>query len=876
MSATRWFFSVQERYEETPEGVVLIFTVVERPIVQKVEFIGNKGVKTKYLVAWTGLKVGSPFDHYANREAVSRIEREYKEKGYYFIKVNLVKGGEPGEREVIFRINEGPKVRVQHRTFEGNKFWSDGSLRKNLQSKEAFLTFFGGFYNPDLIPGDVEAVKQFYRSVGFFDVKVEATPRFSPDKASVDLHFTINEGVQYKVREIRFQGNDVIPTKRLQEDSKLQAGQYYSFHLLSKDVKRMLGYYGDMGHFFASVNPVPHFTEQTGIVDLVFEIDEDRPRYVRNINVAYDGDFPHTKHTVVLDRMLVAPGDLADPDLIRRSKSRLSGSGLFEPGVVFEPVPVDPEQESFASTSSYHNFARGQDPGHGQYDAWTDRFARLTRQSGYYTAIGVYPWLPESSEEVASEEAPTDDSQKVADESLQQSEGQTSRDEQPVRQEQSSVAPPAAPTAAPSGAGQSRYFEAVAMSGHAGVLAGDSGTDTEYVAASRPVTSDSKTQDEEHPSFTETLAMRTDAGGGADRDPSLVHASFRTVHPVEFFEDMPIAFLSPSTPDPDAPVIRAQSPGQMYDPATPRPTDPILEGSPYRQQFETIPPGWVDLNVRATEGRTGRLMFGAGINSDAGLVGSFVWDETNFDLFNPPTTFADIIEGRAWRGGGQRFRAEAAPGDIVSRYALSWTDPYFLYSDYSLTLSGFYFNRFYPDWKEDRVGGRIGVGRQLTTEWSVNGALRLEEVDLSNPTVPTPAVLTEALGTSFLSTVRVSATHDTRDMAIMPGEGHYFDVGYEQAFGDFVYPRAEAEFRQYYTLYNRPDGSGRQVLTLAGNVGWSGDDTPIFERYYAGGFQSFRGFSFRGVTPEAELSRPGVYGRCWVRLNTEYLLRRMT
>ena len=39
------------------------------------------------------------------------------------------------------------------------------------------------------------------------------------------------------------------------------------------------------------------------------------------------------------------------------------------------------------------------------------------------------------------------------------------------------------------------------------------------------------------------------------------------------------------------------------------------------------------------------------------------------------------------------------------------------------------------------------------------------------------------------------------------------------------------------------------MLTLAGALGWAGDDTPVFERYFAGGFQSFRGFRFRGVTP---------------------------
>jgi len=119
---TRWFFDVQERIDETPNGYVLVFEVKERPIVQRVQYIGNKKVKLKHLEAWTGLKAGSAFDYVANQEAVRRIEQEYKDKGYYFVEVKLLKGGKPGDREVVFKITEGPKVQVKERNFTGNVF----------------------------------------------------------------------------------------------------------------------------------------------------------------------------------------------------------------------------------------------------------------------------------------------------------------------------------------------------------------------------------------------------------------------------------------------------------------------------------------------------------------------------------------------------------------------------------------------------------------------------------------------------------------------------------------------------------------------------------------------------------------------------------
>jgi len=774
LMSTRWFFNVKERLDETPEGLILVYTVHEKPIVQSVEFRGNKKVKLKHLKAWTGLKAGSPFDARANQEAVNRIEREYKDKGYFFVRVKLLKGGSAGDRDVVFQIDEGPKVQVKERTFEGNKFWSNGDLRKNLVSKEAFL-IFGGIYNPDTIPADIEALKGYYRNVGFFDVEVTGKPLFSRDRSDVNLHFTITEGRRYKVREIRFEGNGTMATHRLKGGSKLNDGDYYSAYPLAKDVRRMLGYYGEKGHFFATVNPVPHFIEEPGIVDLVFEIDEDRPRYVRDININFDGDHPHTKQTVALDRLQIQPGDLADPARINRGRSRLNGSQLFEPGIGFQFDPVEPGQSGLTADSRTY---RAQGSGFG--GDWTQQFQNAT----------LHAASQEASRDYALQ---TPDNDATGDDTTGKS-----------------------------------------ASGH-GVASNRRTPDPLPAKPQRP-----RHQREVEPATQPPAKLEHNVAHPVYESE---YMGFRSVAPSQFFSVEPVTFET-SCQENEEPIVRAQSPGQV-----PQRHDAILDGSPYQGQFKELQPGWLDINVNAAEGRTGRLMFGAGVNSNSGLVGSFVWDESNFDILRPPTSFADIIEGRAWRGAGQRFRIEAAPGNQVSRYAVSWTDPYFLYTDYSLGVSGFYFNRFYPDWTEDRVGGRVSIGKQFTPEWSGALALRLEDVEMKNPRTPTPAIVLPLIGSNFLSTVRGSVTHDTRDSSMMPTEGHYLDGGYEQAFGDFSFPKLEADLRQYFTMYSRPDGTGRHVLTLAGNIGWSGNDTPVFERYFAGGFQSFRGFSYRGVTP---------------------------
>jgi outer membrane protein insertion porin family len=96
---------------------------------------------------------------------------------------------------------------------------------------------------------------------------------------------------------------------------------------------------------------------------------------------------------------------------------------------------------------------------------------------------------------------------------------------------------------------------------------------------------------------------------------------------------------------------------------------------------------------------------------------------------------------------------------------------------------------------------------------------------------------------------KLGLINDTRDSAFLPTQGHYIDVSGEQVTGTFDYSRVEAEFREYYLLRERPDHSGRHVLSYSVALGYLTEDAPIYDRFYAGGSTSFRGFDFRGASP---------------------------
>ena len=250
-------------------------------------------------------------------------------------------------------------------------------------------------------------------------------------------------------------------------------------------------------------------------------------------------------------------------------------------------------------------------------------------------------------------------------------------------------------------------------------------------------------------------------------------------------------------------------------------------------------------------------MFGVGVNSDAGVVGSIVLDEQNFDIMRWPTGWEDIRTATALRGAGQQFRIEAVPGTEVQRYVINFREPYLFNSRVSFGVSGFFFDRRYRDWDEQRFGGRVSLGYQFTPSLSGSVSLRGEKVKVDDPQEPTPPELLEVLGDNDVYSVKVQLNHDTRDSSFLPTEGHSIELAFEQAFGTYDFPVVTAEARQYFLVHERPDRSGRHVFSLGGRVGFAGTDTPIFEHFFAGGFSTLRGFDFRGASPQKSGIRIG-------------------
>ena len=264
---------------------------------------------------------------------------------------------------------------------------------------------------------------------------------------------------------------------------------------------------------------------------------------------------------------------------------------------------------------------------------------------------------------------------------------------------------------------------------------------------------------------------------------------------------------------------------------------------------DSIQPGILDLDVTIPQTQSQRIAIGATYGSDNSLVGQFMFDEKDFDIRAWPRRVQDTFGRQAWRGGGQHLRIEAVPGNELQRYLVSWSNPYFRNSDYSLAVSGYLFDRQYFDYDEQRVGGRVGVGRQLSDFLSINYGLRMESVTIDNSRVGTSPQLNADLGTNNLFLGSIGLVYDSRVYPYLTGVGSYLSLKFTQAFGDYTYSRGDIDYRRTQTIYQRPDGSGRHLIEYRTNLGFTGSDTPVFENYIAGGMTSLRGFEFRGVSP---------------------------
>jgi len=894
LASRGWFVDVQPTYEQTAAGRIVTFQVVERPVIRYVEYVGNKKIRTKKLERETDLKIDGPVDPYAVEDARRKIIELYRRSGFNDVQVTILEGNKPTDQGVVFVINEGMPQKIWKVVFEGNSFASDGQLRTKIQSKRPIMFLFKGHLDRELIDADVDRVTAYYRSFGYFQAKVGRIIEFDDQGKWATLRFVVHEGPRYQVENVSFLGNKLFSSESLAMGMTLPSGQPFEQAKMNADVEWLKLLYGSQGYVFADIRADIVYLEEPGKVNLLYKIEEGRRWRIGNIYVHINGDNPHTKIQTALNRLSFRSGEIADIREIQASERRLRASGLFlndpargiAPKISFNiPELTDTElagpgfrgqspddwgtaggsacaAASGPPVAASPELIAPPDDRHSGRGRTSIRTYKLPPPPGFIPTddqIDLHLCLLVSEEPTQETESGADGGEAGAASMPAYSGGEQPGGPQPystagrvheVRRFPYDEPVPHNPYQHLTIRTQSPYQapppSAQASGPYGGQAVGATGPDASppgsspYAVRQAAVTASAQgTQpvapaqytapQSSNPAFGPppmsappppggTVPGTTYAPGGAVPGPPPVYGS-----------------APPLTPDPRITPVAPLSPSA---PVSPYPADPFTPLDPT-----------TDIDVVVSEAPTGRLMLGVAVNSDAGLMGQFSLDEQNFDWRRPPTSWDDFVSGRAWRGGGQRFRIEAAPGTEVQRYLVSWQEPYLLDTPVSLGLSGSFFNRRYRDWDEERLGGRVSLGYQwVENDLSAAVSYRGESIEISDISTPI-AELTEVLGDNSLHGFKLTIANDTRDSPFLATEGHFLQLELEQVIGSFDYPRAIVEGRKYFLLRERPDHSGRHVLTASTRVGFTGSNTPIYENFFAGGFSTLRGFEFRGASP---------------------------
>ncbi|MGO9470862.1 MAG: outer membrane protein assembly factor [Isosphaeraceae bacterium] len=331
LMGTKWFNDVSPWIEESPPNshkYILIFRVREMPVLTKVEFRHRTAVRQKEIEDTTGLKVGNRADPTRAQLAVGQILQLYHDKGYDLASVTLVKGGNPGDTQIVIEIFEGPKVKLGSIDFKGNVFASDATLKTHVGSRKPILGLFGK-YHRDMLDEDRQKLIDYYYSQGFFEVKVTPVTRPGAKPGHVDLTFVVYEGTRYKVRNVILEGNSKIKSETLRSDLELHSGKPFMMAVRDADKNRMILKYGEIGCIDAQISVEPRFTNQLGVVDLVYKIEEGEPYTLAELRVQGN---TRTRDKVIRREAVQAgllPGEVLDRTRIELFRRRLMTLGYF-------------------------------------------------------------------------------------------------------------------------------------------------------------------------------------------------------------------------------------------------------------------------------------------------------------------------------------------------------------------------------------------------------------------------------------------------------------------------------------------------------------------------------------------------------------------
>ncbi|OQY38431.1 MAG: outer membrane protein assembly factor BamA, partial [Candidatus Cloacimonetes bacterium 4572_65] len=322
--------------EDISNGIQIIIDVQEYPVVESVNYQGNKKYSDSALKEFVTLKKGSYYSPYLRYKTTNKITNKYVAKGYNAVKVDYsVETLDTNNINVTIHVEDGNKIKINDISFHGNKNVESKKLRKIMKTKTTNL-FRSGKFEQEQLEVDIDAIETYYMDLGYVNVKVNSydVKNISDKYLGIDLY--ISEGKQFKYGDVYISGNvffteeDIIDVFDFEKDEPFNMEEFNS---RKNEVREM---YSEEGFIYCSIEPNLLMAED--VVNIQVNIREQTRAKIRKIFINGNRG---TKEKIIRRQMAIYPGDFFKRSQIMRTQQNIYNLGFFEPNVGIEPKPIN-------------------------------------------------------------------------------------------------------------------------------------------------------------------------------------------------------------------------------------------------------------------------------------------------------------------------------------------------------------------------------------------------------------------------------------------------------------------------------------------------------------------------------------------------------
>jgi outer membrane protein insertion porin family len=326
-----FFTDVSIETEEGAKGTVVTFSVREKPSIAQIVFEGNEEEKDKKLKEEVGIKEYSILNRGEIKQSLNRLKEYYRQKGYYNVEVKeWIEELPQNEVSLIYEIKEGGKIYIRRIEFVGNTEFDDDDLKDIMENSEkGFLSWItkSGLLDKKKLEFDVQKITSFYHNQGYMKAKV-GEPKITYEKdLGLIITMEIVEGPQYKVNEVKIEGDLIRPTDELLKRVHIKEEEFFSREVVRRDTMALSTAYADDGYAYAQISPLVDTNDEEHVVDITYRISKGKRVRFERINITGN---TITRDKVIRRELRVIEGEYFSGTALGKSQQNLYRLGYFE------------------------------------------------------------------------------------------------------------------------------------------------------------------------------------------------------------------------------------------------------------------------------------------------------------------------------------------------------------------------------------------------------------------------------------------------------------------------------------------------------------------------------------------------------------------